>query len=153
MESLLLSNVSRDPTRAAGAAPSFLRRLAPGVAGFLGIAVLSHATDAALHAVGSFSALGVPTTSGPFLLALAYRSAFGVLGCFIAARFAVARPMRSALWLGAVGFVLSTLGAAAAAHHPELGPLWYPIALALLTLPSAWLGGKLGSATRPASTL
>jgi hypothetical protein len=26
---------------------------------------------------------------------------------------------------------------------PELGPLWYPVALAVTGLPAAWLGGVL----------
>ena len=148
MESAILPAVQSEFSAAQALRPSFLRRVGPGVFGFLAIAVLSHATDSALRAAGVFSALGLPMTSGAFAVATAYRSAFGVLGCFIAARFAAQRPMRNAMGLGAVGFMLSTLGVAAAAHRPELGPLWYPLALALLTLPCAWLGGKLGSRSR-----
>ncbi len=149
MESMTLQVAEQKGSTGKGSAgPSLVRRVAPGVAGFIAIAVLSHATDSALRAAGVFSALGLPMTSGLFVLATAYRSAFGALGCFIAARLAPRQPMRTALWLGAVGFVLSVLGVVATVHRPELGPLWYPIVLAALTLPSAWLGGKLGSAAQ-----
>ncbi len=75
MESILLSDVSRDTRTPAVTTPPFLRRVAPGVAGFVIIAALSHAADA-LGSVGVFSVAGVPTT-GPFMLATAHRSVFG----------------------------------------------------------------------------
>jgi hypothetical protein len=80
-----------------------------------------------------------------FIFATAYRSLIGVFGCYIAARLSSARPMQSALVLGYVGLALSALGILASLAKPELGPLWYPVALTILTLPSAWLGGKLAS--------
>ncbi len=47
------------------------------------------------------------------------------------------------VWVGgAIGFILSTIGAIAATRM-NLGPLWYPILLALTALPCAWLGGAL----------
>jgi ABC-type xylose transport system permease subunit len=51
--------------------------------------------------------------------------------------------MRHALILGGIGFVLSTLGAIIAITMADLGPAWYPIALALTALPCAWVGGAL----------
>lgn len=80
-----------------------------------------------------------------YALAVAYRTALTVAGCALAARLAFARPMRTAMILGAVGFVVSLLGVGVALSKPELGPLWYPVALALVALPCAWLGGKLGA--------
>jgi hypothetical protein len=50
--------------------------------------------------------------------------------------------MRHALILGAIGFVLSTIGAIGAISM-KTGPAWYPILLALTALPSAWVGGWL----------
>ena len=52
--------------------------------------------------------------------------------------------MWHALVLGVVGFVVSIAGAAATWNHePPLGPHWYPIAVALISIPCAWLGGKI----------
>jgi len=43
-----------------------------------------------------------------------------------------------------IGLALSTLGAAATWNKgPAFGPHWYPLALVVLALPTAWLGGKL----------
>lgn len=64
-------------------------------------------------------------------LALAYRSVYGVVGSYIAARFAPHAPMRHALALGAVGLVLSVAGAIA---MWDFGPNWYPVALVLTNL-------------------
>jgi len=44
--------------------------------------------------------------------------------------------------LGVLGLLLSTLGAVAAIKA-NLGPAWYPILLALSSVPCAWLGAKL----------
>jgi hypothetical protein len=61
------------------------------------------------------------------LLALAYRCVYGALGSYLAARFAPRNPMRHAIILGVIGFVLSLLGAIATLPL-KLGPTWYPIA-------------------------
>lgn len=50
--------------------------------------------------------------------------------------------MKHALILGAIGTVLSFLGLLAAASM-NLGSLWYPVALVLVAMPCAWLGGTL----------
>ncbi len=65
-----------------------------------------------------------------------------VLGSYIAARLAPRNPMRHALILGAIGFVLSLAGAIATIPM-DLGPAWYPIALVVTALPCTWLGGAL----------
>jgi hypothetical protein len=80
--------------------------------------------------------------TGDNLLALAYRIAYAVVGCYIAARLAPRNPMHHALGLGIVGTVLSLVGLMAAIQI-DLGPIWYPIALVLTALPCAWLGGVL----------
>ena len=84
-----------------------------------------------------------PCTSALFLIALAYRIVYGVLGCYIAARLAPDRPMRHAMALGVVGVVLSTAGAVA---MWEAGPAWYSLAVIAISLPCAWVGGRLGAA-------
>jgi len=112
---------------------------------FVGI-VLTIATDIALHAIGVFPPWGQSMVGfdGALLLATAYRTVFGVVGSYIIARLAPNRPMQHALVGGLVGFVVSIVGAAVTWNKgPAFGPHWYPLALIVLALPQAWLGGKL----------
>jgi hypothetical protein len=52
--------------------------------------------------------------------------------------------MRHALALGVVGVVVSALGAVATWNRgPAFGPHWYPLALIAISMPCAWLGGKI----------
>ena len=52
--------------------------------------------------------------------------------------------MAHALTGGTIGLVLATIGAAATWSHPEkFGAHWYPVALVLLAIPTAWAGGKI----------
>nr|MBP7648632.1 hypothetical protein [Phenylobacterium sp.] len=80
--------------------------------------------------------------AGDNALALSYRLVFGALGSYIAARLTPTRPMRHALILGAIGTVVAIAGVAAT-WNLDLGPRWYPIALAVTALPCAWIGGAL----------
>jgi len=50
--------------------------------------------------------------------------------------------MQHALLGGAIGFVLSIVGAVTT-WNSGLGPHWYPLALVVVAMPTAWLGGKL----------
>ncbi len=113
--------------------------------GFVVTAALSLGTDQLLHVLGVYPPWGQPMFEpGLNALALAYRIVFTVLGCYLTARLAPRSPMRHALTLGWIGFALSTVGAVVAMSLANLGPNWYPILLALSSLPCAWLGGKLG---------
>jgi len=125
--------------------PTLLRRVMPPLAGFVAIAVLSNGTDEVLRALGVLPPFYLRMSDGLFALATAYRFAASVAGCALAARLAAERPMRAAYILGAIGLVLSVLGLVANLAKPELGPLWYPSALVLMTPLCAWLGGKLGA--------
>jgi len=123
------------------------RRLGRSVAavflGFVAVVVLSLGTDQVLHVLQVYPPWGQPMHDpGLNLLALAYRCVYGVVGSYLPARFAPHSPMRHALVGGMIGFVLSAAGAIAAIRM-NLGPAWYPIALALSALPTAWLGGVL----------
>jgi hypothetical protein len=52
--------------------------------------------------------------------------------------------MQHALAGGVVGLVLSTVGAAVTWNKgPAFGPHWYPIALVVLAMPTAWVGGRI----------
>lgn len=122
-----------------------LRRAGAVFAGLLTIVILSTATDAVLHATGVFPPFPQRMADELFLLATAYRIVFGVAAGYVAARLAPDQPMRHALVLGAIGVVLSTAGAAAAAKW-DLGPGWYSLAIIAIALPCAWAGARLRAA-------
>lgn len=111
--------------------------------GILVVFALSLGTDQVLHVLEVYPPWGQPMYStGLLLLALAYRTVYGVVGGYVVARFAPHAPMRHAVIFGVVGLVFSAAGAIAA-MTAELGPAWYPLALLLTALPCAWLGGRL----------
>ena len=120
-----------------------LRSTAAVLFGFIAVVALSLGTDQVLHVLEVYPPWGQPMyDTGLVLLALSYRCVYGVVGSYIAARFAPRNPMRHAMALGGIGLVLST--AASIATIPmNLGPSWFPIALVLTALPCAWLGGAL----------
>ena len=117
------------------------RRILAVFAGLLANAIPASAIDAVLHATGVFSPVGARMSDGLFLLALSYRLVLGVAGSYLTARLAPDRPMQHALALGGVGVLLGLAGTVA---FWNLGPAWYPLALVALTMPCAWLGGRLG---------
>ena len=119
------------------------------LAGLLANVVLSSATDLLLVALGVFPPLqefGHPASFSDslLLLALAYRTVYGVLGCYITARLVSRRPMAHAMALGAVGFAVGVIGAVATWN---VWTSWYSIAIIAVTLPSAWLGARILSVT------
>ncbi|MCW3847172.1 hypothetical protein OF829_07960 [Sphingomonas sp. LB-2] len=118
-----------------------LRSFGSVLAGFIVIVLLSTLTDQIMHATGI-----IP--DGPMwnpwhnALALFYRCVFAVGGGWLTARLAPRNPMRHVVILGVIGTLLGVLGVVATAGM-ELGPRWYPIALAISALPTCWLGGWL----------
>lgn len=122
------------------------RSIVAVLAGMIVGIVLSLGTDLVLHMAHVFPPLGASMTGydGPLLLATIYRTLYGVLSSYIAARLAPYRPMLHAMVLGALGFAASILGAVVTWNKgPAFGPHWYPVVLIVLALPTAWLGGKL----------
>ena len=92
------------------------------LAGFVLVVVLSILTDVILHITG----------------------VYGIAGSYVTARLAPYAPMGHALTGGAIGLVLALVGAVATWGHPEkFGAHWYPVALVILALPTAWVGGKI----------
>ncbi|HUL33799.1 MAG TPA: hypothetical protein VL128_07945 [Candidatus Eisenbacteria bacterium] len=112
------------------------------LAGFLFVVFASLATDALFHALHVFPNLGEYTASKPLILATAYRFLYGVMGSYLTARLAPFRPMLHAMIGGFIGVAIGTVGAIAT-WNKNFGPHWYPIALIVLALPQAWLGGWL----------
>src|ERR1700755_845635 len=70
-------------------------------------------TDVVLHATGVFPPWGQPVGDRPLMLATLYRIIYGAVSGYVAARLAAEEPMRHALIVGGIGFVLSFVGALA----------------------------------------
>jgi hypothetical protein len=122
------------------------------LAGLVVIVVLDNLIDLILHTTGIYPPMWSAMADTLYLLAIAYRTVDGILGCYVAARLAPNRPLSHALALGVIGVILSGLGAVATWNAgPEFGPAWYPLTLVAISLPCAWAGGQLASQRRHAS--
>lgn len=133
-----MTNVS-----AAAVAPGRLGRSVLAVsAGFVVVVVLSLGADEVLHLLKVYPPWGVPMYEpGLNLLALTYRSVFTFIGGYVTARLAPHSPMRHVLVGCGIGLVLGSLGVLAATTT-ELGPIWYPVAVAITGPLFNWLGGR-----------
>jgi hypothetical protein len=121
-----------------------LKSIGAVVAGAAVSIVLELGTDKAMRTAGIFPSGEGSMSDTLFILATTYRTIYGVLGAYITARLAPDRPMFHALILGVLGTVAAAAGAIAMWNKmPEIGPKWYALALIVLALPPAWLGGKL----------
>jgi len=124
---------------------SIFRSIGAIVAGLLTVIVLSLGTDQVLHELNVYPPWGEPMHAPELnALALSYRLVYGVLGPYITARLAPYAPMGHALTLGTIGLALASAGAYTAMSL-NIGPAWYPIALAASSLPTALLGGWLAT--------
>jgi hypothetical protein len=121
------------------AGPHIGRSIGAVVAGSLVVVILSLVTDEILHLIHVYPPWGQPMFEpGKNALALAYRIVYAVLGNLLVYRLAPWRPMKH-VWIGAsIGFVVGLLGAAAAIQA-NVGPIWYPVALAFSAFPCAWV--------------
>lgn len=122
------------------------RSIAAVLTGIVTGLILTIGTDVVLHAIGVFPPWGQSMVGfdGALLLATAYRTVYGVAASYIIARLAPDRPMQHALVGGAIGLVVSIVGAAVTWNKgPAFGPHWYPLALVVLAMPQAWAGGRL----------
>ena len=116
------------------------------LAGFVFVFIVTLSTDQLLHLTGVFPPWGASMVGydAALLLATAYRIVFGIAGSYVTARLAPDRPMQHALLGGLIGLALSIVGAAVTWNGgPAFGPHWYPLALIVTALPTAWAGGKL----------
>lgn len=104
--------------------------------------VLSTATDFGLHAIGLTPSPKDRWPNNLLVLATMYRAVYGIFASYVIARLAPNRPMGHALVAGTLGMIVSILGAIAA-WSTTAGQHWYPVALALTALPTAWMGAKL----------
>jgi hypothetical protein len=116
------------------------RRVGAVLAGLVANAVLASALDGVLHATRVYPPVGQQMAGGLFLLAFAYRIAFGIGGSYLTARLAPDRPVQHALVLGVVGVVISAIGAIV---MWDAGPAWYSLGILASALPTSWIGGQL----------
>jgi peptidoglycan/LPS O-acetylase OafA/YrhL len=108
------------------------------------VVVLDTTLDVVLHATGVYPPWFKPMATPLWFLAIGYRAVDGVIAGYITARLAPDRPVMHALALGILGLLLSIAGALATwSKGPEFGPKWYPLALVVIALPCALIGGKL----------
>ena len=124
---------------------NILKSIGAILAGLTFIFVTHSLADFLLESAGIFP----PQSEGlhetwMLALALAYRIVLSIAGCFVTAKLAPHGPMKHALILGFIGVFLSTVGAVVGIRL-GLSDAWYPIALVLVTLPCAWLGGWLAA--------
>ena len=120
-----------------------LKSIGAVLAGLVFIIFTHTLTDSVLERAGIFP----PPDQGlhvtwMLVFALAYRIILSIAGCFITAKLAPRRPMKHALILGLIGVFASTVGAVFAIRM-DLADTWYPIALVLVSIPCAWIGGRL----------
>jgi len=121
---------------------SIWRSIGAVVAGFLLNAIPATLVDVVLHTVKFYPPWGQPIDDTASAVATGYRVVFGVLGSYATARLAPQKPMAHALALGVFGFVLC-VASVIGTWKMNLGPHWYPMALAVISIPCAWAGGKL----------
>jgi hypothetical protein len=125
--------------------PSHLLRSAAAIfVGFFSVAVLSLGTDQVLHVLEVYPPWGEPMYDpGLNALALSYRILFTIAGGYITAILAPHSPMRHVAVVGVLGLLTGSAGAIVAIRLANLGPNWYPIALAVTGFPCVGLGGVL----------
>jgi hypothetical protein len=118
--------------------------------GFLVTAVASTAADAIMHAAGIFPRSPQNMSALLFVLASGYRALLTVAGGFVTARLAPDRPMRHTWILAWIGFAAGLAGVVTycVIGGAKLGPAWYPVSIAVLSIPCVWLGGWLGASSR-----
>lgn len=112
------------------------------VAGFLTVVLLSIGTDKVLEATGIFPP---PSEMGLYItwmlaLALFYRTLYTILGGYVTAWLAPQNAMKHVWVLAIIGQIGGIAGVFAGWN---LSAKWYPIALAVLAIPSVWFGGYL----------
>jgi hypothetical protein len=127
---------------------NILKSVGAVLAGLVFIFLTHSGMDLILESLGIFTPPTVKfDTTWMVVTATVYRAVLSVAGCFLTGYLAPSRPMLHSLVLGLIGLFLS-IAAAAVTIPMDLGPAWYPLTLAALTMPCAWVGGKLAELRR-----
>lgn len=118
-----------------------LKSIVAIIAGFALGAILSGGTDFLLNKLGIISMENFKQNSVlTICFVILYRFAFNVIGCYLTAKLAPNNPMKHCIIIGVIGTVLGILGSVV--MWDKAVP-FYNISIILISLPSAWLGGKL----------
>ena len=125
-----------------------LKSVGAVLAGLIFIGITHTGMDAILENTGVLPKGNLHVGTGLILIVIGYRAVLSLIGCYITALLAPKSPMKHALALGIVGVLLSTVGAIATANM-NLGPSWYAWTLVVISLPIAWLSGKLYELRNP----
>lgn len=121
--------------------PTIFKSIGAIVAGFAFGAILSIGADFLFGKLGIMSMENFKQTSFAIIcVVIIYRFAFNVAGCYLTAKLAPQNPMKHCIIIGIIGTLLSILGTYA---MWEKAIPFYNIAIILISLPSAWLGGIL----------
>lgn len=121
--------------------------------GIILVFALSYGTDYLLRALGVMPNTLRPNTlpmygsEGLIFGVIVYRSLYNVIGAYVIARLAPNHPIRHVLIVGVIGLVGSLAGTFASMNM-NVGPIWYGFTIALVSIPTSWLGGKLFVATK-----
>lgn len=113
-------------------------------AGLIFIGVTHSGTDAILESTGVLPKGHLNVSSSLILVVILYRVVLSFFGCYITALLAPENPMKHSIILGAIGTLLSLVGAIVTANM-NIAPLWYGWALVVTALPVAWLAGRIYS--------
>jgi hypothetical protein len=114
------------------------------LAGMVAGIVITLGTDVLLHVTRVFPPWDQRVPDGLLALATVYRTIYSIAASYLIARLAPHSPMKHALIGGSVGLLVNVWGTVATWNGgPQFQAHWYPIALAVLALPCAWLGGLL----------
>ena len=110
--------------------------------GFILVAVLSVATDFLLEAIGVFPPISHPEayTAGHLIFALIFRTVYAGVGGYVCMLLSPIKSLRDAKILAGIGFVVAVIGMFS---HMDLGNLWYPILLAILSPIAVIVGAKM----------
>jgi hypothetical protein len=120
---------------------SILKSLGAILAGLTAGAILSILCDYIMAAAGLMNMERfIDSPLHIVLIVVLYRFAFNTVGCYLTARLAPSKPMLHAMILGTICLLLSLIGMF---FMWDQATPFYHIAIALIALPGAWIGGKL----------
>ena len=114
------------------------------VVGIVAGVAVTLATDVLLRAMHILPSLDQRVPDVLLLVATTYRTVYSVAASYLTARLAPYKPMNHALVGGVIGLLVNLAGTIATWNSgPQYQSHWYPVALTVLALPCAWVGGVL----------
>ena len=103
---------------------------------------LSYGTDYVLRVVGVLPEKTFYVAWFLIVPVILYRTIYNSIGGYVVATLAPGHPVGHAVAIGVLG-TIGSIGGAVATWNVHVGPHWYPLTLAVLSLPATWYGGNL----------